>query len=86
MSADIAAPLTAAARLIAASEYVVVMTGADVQFRDLTGGSSRASQNAMSVRFGLGQWTGADWVAVLWPDGRQTVVTGVEGDQVLYMP
>ncbi len=65
---------------------VVVKTGDLVQFRDLTGGSSRASQNAMSVRFGLGQWTGAEWVGVLWPDGRQIVVSGVEGNQVLEIP
>jgi hypothetical protein len=65
---------------------VVVKTGALLQFRDLSGGSSRASQNAMSVRFGLGQWTGAEWVAVLWPDGRQLAVTGVEGNQILELP
>ncbi len=65
---------------------VVVKTGELVQFRDLTGGSSRASQNAMSVRFGLGQWTGAEWVAVLWPDGRQSVVMNVEGNRVVQMP
>lgn len=62
---------------------VVVKTGETVQFRDLTGGSSRASQNAHSVRFGLGQWTGAEWVGVLWPDGRQLVATNIEGNQVL---
>ena len=65
---------------------VVVKTGDVVQFRDLTAGSSRASQNATSVRFGLGQWTGAEWVAVLWPDGRQVVLTDVEGNQVLEIP
>jgi hypothetical protein len=65
---------------------VLVKTGGLVQFRDIAGGSSRASQNAMSVRFGLGQWTGAEWVAILWPDGRQVVVRNVEGNQVLNMP
>ena len=65
------------------SARVAVKTGDVIQFRDLKGGSSRASQNAISVRFGLGQWTGAEWVAVLWPDGRQVVRTGVEGDQRL---
>ena len=68
------------------SGRVVVHTGDVVQFRDITGGSSRASQNAMSVRFGLGQYTGADWVGVLWPDGRQSVVLNVEGNRVLEMP
>ncbi|MEM9189454.1 MAG: CRTAC1 family protein [Myxococcota bacterium] len=65
------------------SARVVVKTGDLLQFRDITGGSSRASQNAMSVRFGLGQWSGAEWVAVLWPNGRQQVVANVEGNQVL---
>jgi hypothetical protein len=68
------------------SGRVLVKTGGLVQFRDIAGGSSRASQNAMSVRFGLGQWTGAEWVAILWPDGRQVVVRNVEGNQVLNMP
>jgi hypothetical protein len=68
------------------SGRVVVATGDLIQFRDLTGGSSRASQNAMSVRFGLGQYTGADFVAVMWPDGRQTAVVNVEGNQRLAMP
>lgn len=65
---------------------IVVATGDLVRFRDITGGSSRASQSAHSARFGLGAWTGADWVAALWPDGRQVVVTGVEGDRVLELP
>ena len=29
------------------------------------------------------EWTGAEWVGVLWPDGRQTVVTGVPGNATL---
>lgn len=65
------------------SARIVVKTGDVVQFRDINGGSSRASQNAHSARFGLGHWTGADWVAALWPDGRQLVVTGVAGNQTL---
>ncbi len=68
------------------SARVVVRTGDLVQFKDITGGSSRASQNAMSARFGLGHWNGADWVAVLWPDGRQVAVTNVEGNRILQMP
>jgi hypothetical protein len=65
------------------SGRVAVKTGDLVQWRDLQAGSSRASMNALSVRFGLGQYTGADWVAVLWPDGRMLAVYGVEGNQVL---
>ena len=65
------------------SARVAVKTGELIQFKDITGGSSRASQNELSVRFGLGNWTGAEWVAVLWPDGRNIAVTGVEGNQRL---
>lgn len=60
---------------------VVVKVGETVLWRDITGGSSRASQNALTTRFGLGQRTGADWVAVLWPDGRQMAVYNVPGDR-----
>ncbi|MEZ4318115.1 MAG: FG-GAP-like repeat-containing protein [Myxococcota bacterium] len=65
---------------------VAVKTGDLVQFRDVTGGASRASQSELSARFGLGDWDGADWVVVLWPDGRQLVRTGVPGDQRLVLP
>ena len=68
------------------SARVVVTTGDLVQFKDITGGSSRASQNAMSARFGLGHWNGAESVAVLWPDGRQLAAINVEGNQILQMP
>ena len=48
-----------------------------VQFRDVVGGSSRASVNDLSARFGLGGYDGADWVAVFWPDGQQRAFVGV---------
>lgn len=69
-----------------ATARVLVKTGDLVQFREIYGGSSRASQNALSARFGLGDWSGADYVAVQWQTGAQTVVTGVEGNQRLVMP
>ncbi len=65
------------------SARVVVKTGELLQFRDIAGGSSRASQKSISVSFGLGQWSGAEWVAILWPDGRQKVFTHVEGNQLI---
>ncbi|MCB9675132.1 MAG: CRTAC1 family protein [Alphaproteobacteria bacterium] len=65
---------------------VAVVTGDLVQFRDITGGASRASQSELSARFGLGDWDGADQVVVLWPDGRQIVRTGVPGDRRLVLP
>ncbi len=48
-----------------------------MQFKDVLGGSSRASQNALSVRLGLGDFDGAERVAVLWPDGRQRAFENV---------
>ena len=66
---------------------VVVATGEDegevLQFRDVSGGSSRASQNELSVRFGLGAFEGARWVGVLWPTGEQALVYNVGANQVL---
>lgn len=64
---------------------IAVQTGDITQFDDVTGGSSRASQNEHGVRFGLGQWDGVESVAVLWPTGRQTVLTGVEAGQRLVL-
>ncbi|MEZ4241360.1 MAG: FG-GAP-like repeat-containing protein, partial [Myxococcota bacterium] len=62
---------------------VVVGVGETLQFRDVTGGASRASQSALGVRFGLDGWDGADWVVVAWPDGRQRVYVDVPADQPL---
>ncbi|MEQ1568658.1 MAG: CRTAC1 family protein [Myxococcota bacterium] len=53
------------------------------QFRDITAGSSRASQSALSVRFGLGGWDGAELVFVAWPDGRALRLENVPGDRTL---
>lgn len=61
---------------------VAVKTGELVQFKDLLGGSSRASQNEHSVRFGLGPYTGADWAVVLWPNGTHDVWHNLKGDQM----
>ena len=65
---------------------VVVSTPDRTWFHDIASGSGRSSQGDVSARVGLGPWDGADWVAVLWPDGRQSVVTHVRGDRVLMMP
>ncbi len=60
---------------------VAVKTGELVQFYDILGGSSRASQNEHSARFGLGPYTGAEWVVVLWPNGQYDVWQNVEGNR-----
>lgn len=66
------------------SARVVISSGGVVQFEDITGGSSRASQSALSARFGLGSWSGADWVFIAWQDGRTLAYTNVPGDQILH--
>ncbi|MCH9685651.1 MAG: CRTAC1 family protein [Deltaproteobacteria bacterium] len=65
---------------------VAVATGDLIQFRDITAGSSRASQTEQTIRMGLGQYRGADWVAVLWPNGRQAAVRNVGAGQRLQLP
>lgn len=60
---------------------VAVKTGDLVQFVDVLGGSSRASQNEHSARFGLGPYTGAEWVVVLWPSGTYDVWRNIEGNR-----
>ena len=62
---------------------VAVKTGDLVQFQDIVGSASTAAQSELAVHFGLGAWDGAEWVAVVWPDGRQIVVRNVKGDQRL---
>lgn len=60
---------------------VGVRTGDLLQFRDVTSGSSRGSQNEVSVRLGLGLWDGAHQVVVQWPDGTVWARRNVVGDQ-----
>jgi hypothetical protein len=65
---------------------IVVKAGSLVLWRDMHGGKSRAAQNAHEIRFGLGSWDGVEWVAALWPDGRQTALVGVQADQTVELP
>ncbi len=66
-----------------ATARVGIKSGPLIQFQEIYGGSSRASQNEHTARFGLGNYSGADWVAVLWSTGAQRVFTNVEGNQRL---
>ncbi len=77
-------PVTGARGGVGARVVLAFPDGSTV-FRDITGGSSRASQNAHSARFGLGPWDGVATVAVLWPDGRSLAAVNVPGDQVLHL-
>ncbi len=62
---------------------VVVRTGAVVQFVDVHGGSSRASQSELVARFGLGGWDGADLVVVAWPHGAVRAFAGVPAGRLV---
>lgn len=62
---------------------VAVKTGDLIQFNDITGGSSRASQNEHSVTFGLDGWDGAELVVVRFADGSQIVRRNVKADQFI---
>jgi enediyne biosynthesis protein E4 len=67
------------------SARVVVKTGDVVQFSDIEGSAGKSSSSAVSARFGLGQWTGADWVAAIWPDGRELSALNVPGNRTVVL-
>ncbi len=48
--------------------------------------SSRVGMSAHAVRFGLGHWTGAEWVAIQWVDGVQIVLRNVPAGRRISVP
>ena len=60
--------------------------GADkplVQVQEVLGGSSYLSMDSIDLEFGLGQVDRVEQIQVLWPSGRQQILTDLEVDQVL---
>jgi hypothetical protein len=53
---------------------VYVTTGAIRQRRDVISGGSYASQNDLTLHFGLGSATTVDKVEIRWPDGSTETV------------
>ena len=53
------------------------------QMRDVRAGSNYISQNQREVHFGLGSAARVDRLRVVWPDGRQLIVEGIEGDRTI---
>ncbi len=51
-----------------------VTTGAVRQRRDVISGGSYASQNDMTLHFGLGAATAVDKVEIKWPDGTSELI------------
>ena len=65
---------------------ITVSSGGRDQIRDVILGSNFASHNDTVQTFGLGIVSFADNVAVDWPDGERTVITGVDANQRLVIP
>jgi len=62
---------------------VRVRTGDTWQRRDVTSGSSYASQSELPVTFGLGACDRAEAIEILWPSGLKQVLRNVPANQVL---
>ena len=62
---------------------VFVTAGGREQVRDVRAGSNYVSQNAREVHFGLGGAARADGVRVVWPDGHQLTLGGLDADRTL---
>ena len=62
---------------------VEARTGTIVRRRQVKGGSSAHSQDALAVHFGLGSATVVDELRILWPSGFETVLEAVVSDQYL---
>ena len=62
---------------------VRVKVGNTMQRREVTSGSSYASQSELVITFGLGTAIRAEEVEVIWPAGGVTRLTSVPADQVL---
>ncbi len=60
-----------------------ISTSHGIQMFELTSVRGMYSQSEWIAHFGLGEIAVVDTVKVIWPDGRTTVLTGVEADQVL---
>ncbi len=62
---------------------VEVVAGGVTQTRAILAGYSFKSGPPMEAHYGLGDAAGADQVRVTWPSGHVSVLTNVQGDQVL---
>ncbi|MBI2191336.1 MAG: CRTAC1 family protein [Planctomycetes bacterium] len=62
---------------------VRVRTGRMWQRREVTSGSSYASQSELTLTFGLGDHPRADEVEITWPSGRQQVFRDVPGRRTI---
>lgn len=62
---------------------VEVTTGTVVRRRQVKGGSSAHSQDALAVHIGLGSAANVDEIRIRWASGQETVILGAAADQYL---
>ena len=62
---------------------ITVNSGGMTQTREVKAGGSYASSNDPRAHFGLGAAKTIDEIAVTWPSGKSTMLTGVKPGQIL---
>lgn len=62
---------------------VVLKTGAQLQFQEVTSQSSYYSHNDHRLHFGLGQNKQADSIEILWPSGEREVLNNVPANKIV---
>ena len=55
------------------------------QMRELRAGSNFLSQDPVVAHFGLGSQTVIEEIRVVWPSGRERILTDIDADQTLYI-
>lgn len=64
---------------------IYLTAGGQTQMRELRAGSNYLSQNPVVAYFGLGSYTTADRIRVIWPSGTEVILEDVEADQFLFV-
>jgi hypothetical protein len=62
---------------------VLVKTGAQLQFQEVTSQSSYYSHNDHRLHFGLGRNKQADSIEILWPSGNREVLNDVAAKKIV---
>ena len=62
---------------------VVLKTGGQIQFQEVTSQSSYYSHNDHRLHFGLGQNKQADSIEILWPSGAREVLNNVPANKIM---